>query len=270
MLSMLRITFVFYFAALVSDVKAQTDADTVLQAACSENGYLRCLPTSDHKYQVIKHTGFSLGYSEFNEQASWVSYVLLPEECNGEEERSSSFYPDKKVLTGSATNEDYKGNGYDRGHLAPAGDMGYSAITMKESFFYSNMSPQAPSFNRGIWKKLESQVRDWSKNGDTLLIITGPILSDSLQLKKIGPNEVRIPKSYYKIIVKRIQTGHTAIGFILPNEASNEDLSAFVVSIDEIERRTGLDFLPNVSSKYQIELESIVIQEYWYGMKSNR
>lgn len=245
---------------------SQVQADSTLIAACSESDYLRFIPKSTINYQVIKHTGFALAYSEYNEQATWVSYVLLPEECGGDEERSSSFYPDPKVSTGSATNEDYKGSGFDRGHLAPAGDMGYSAITMKESFYYSNMSPQEPSFNRGIWKKLESKVRDWSKNGDTLLVITGPVLSDSLKLEKIGPNEVRIPKSYYKVVVKRTAKGYTAIGFILPNEASSSDLKSFIVTIDQIEKRTGLDFLPNVSKKKQKSLESTVKREYWTGL----
>ena len=255
-----------FFVGSTSAGFAQTKADTSLQAACSESGYMRYLPAAKLNYQVIKHTGFVLGYSEFNEQACWVSYVLLPEECGGDEERSSSFYADPKVSTGSATNDDYKGSGYDRGHLAPAGDMGYSAITMKESFYYSNMSPQAPSFNRGIWKKLESQVRDWSKNGDTLLVIKGPVLSDSMQLEKIGPNEVRIPKSYYKIVVKKTIKGYTAIGFILPNEASKSDLNSFVVTLDEIEKRTGLDFLPNLSKKEQESLESVVKPELWMGL----
>jgi endonuclease G len=257
---------VVFFYATTSSVQAQVKADTLLKAACSENGYQRFLPKAKLNYQVIKHTGFALGYSEFNEQASWVSYVLLPAECIGDEERSSSFYVDPKVSTGSATNDDYKGSGYDRGHLAPAGDMGYSAITMKESFYYSNMSPQAPSFNRGIWKKLESQVRDWSKSGDTILVITGPVLSDSVQLEKIGPNKVSIPKFYFKVIVKKTTNGYTAIGFILPNEASKSDLNSFVVTVDEIEQRTGLDFLPNLAKKEQESLESVVKPELWMGL----
>jgi endonuclease G len=55
---------------------------------------------------------------------------------------------------------DYEKSGYDRGHLAPAADMGFSKITMAESFYYSNMSPQVPGFNRGIWKQLEEQTRN--------------------------------------------------------------------------------------------------------------
>lgn len=249
---------------------SQKKNDPAFKAALSEASYTRSLPKAKHNYEVITHTGFSLGYSEYNEQAAWVSYVLLPEECSGEEERSSSFYTDPKVTTGSATNDDYKGSGYDRGHIAPAGDMGYSAITMKESFFYSNMSPQVPSFNRGIWKKLETQVRDWAKNGDTLLVITGPVLSDSLQLEKIGPNEVRIPKSYYKAIIKRTDAGYTAIGFILPNEASSASLSTYVVSWDEIEKQTGLDFLPGIAKKKQKAVESNVKLENWSGLSDSK
>ncbi|MFY7990881.1 MAG: DNA/RNA non-specific endonuclease [Fluviicola sp.] len=259
--------FIFATATLLPVfANSQNSEDTLLFAACSEGTFNRFLPKATHNYQVIQHSGFSLGYSEYNEQATWVSYVLLPEECGGDEERSSSFYPDPKVSTGSATNEDYKGSGYDRGHLAPAGDMGYSAKTMRESFYYSNMSPQNPSFNRGIWKKLEGQVRDWAKNGDTLLIITGPVLSDSLKLDSIGPNGVRIPKAYYKVIVKRTSQGFSGIGFVLPNEASSEALNTFVVTIDAVEKMTGLDFLPQLSKNQQKRVESSVKQTIWPGI----
>ena len=80
------------------------------------------------------------------------------------------------------TNKDYLKSGYDKGHLAPAADMKYSTTTMKESFYFSNMSPQKPEFNRGIWKELEEQVRNWAQIYDTVYIVTGPILSDNLPM----------------------------------------------------------------------------------------
>ena len=104
--------------------------------------------------QIVNHLGYSLSYNEKNEQASWVAYELTADQVRGTVKRKDSFRSDPLIKTGSASLSDYKGSGYDRGHLAPAADMKWSTTAMSESFFMSNMSPQLPGFNRGIWKKL--------------------------------------------------------------------------------------------------------------------
>ena len=106
-------------------------------------------------------TGYSLEHNEKTEQSFWVAYELTKEEVSGTVKRKDAFRSDPTISTGSAVLSDYKGSGYDRGHLAPAADMKWSKKVMSESFYMSNMSPQDPSFNRGIWKKLEEKVRDW-------------------------------------------------------------------------------------------------------------
>ena len=108
------------------------------------------IPRSNSAGQVIHHTGYCLLYNEQHEQAEWVAYQLTAGETQKSVDRSNRFLVDPDVISGSAENKDYSGSGFDRGHLAPAADMGWSATTMKESFFYSNMSPQRPEFNRGI------------------------------------------------------------------------------------------------------------------------
>ena len=100
--------------------------------------------------QVHKYTGFTLEYDESTEQAFWVAYELTRSEVARTVRRTDDFRPDPNISTGSAILSDYKGSGYDRGHLAPAGDMKFSRQTMIESFYMSNMSPQLPAFNRGI------------------------------------------------------------------------------------------------------------------------
>lgn len=261
--------FALFFFLLVSfSGFAQKNTDSLIKVACSEKLYLNYLPKSSEKLEQIKHTAYVLGYSEKNEQASWVSYVLSKKECMGDESRSSTFFVDPMVKTGSAANEDYKASGYDRGHLAPAGDMGFSKKTMKESFYYSNMSPQTPSFNRGIWKELETQTRDWAKLYGSCLVITGPILKDSSALKTIGPNQVSVPNYYYKIIINPNLPTPEAIAFVLKNEDSDQVLSNFVVTIDQIEILTGLDFFPNLSADCQKKIENHVSGKVWKGMEN--
>lgn len=247
---------------------SQSAIDSSLFKACSETNYTNYLPTYSEATQTVQHTAFTLAYSEEHEQAAWVTYVLSAKECTLEEERSSSFYVDPKVSTGSATNNDYKSSGFDRGHLAPAGDMGFSPVTMKESFYYSNMSPQVPGFNRGIWKKLETEVREWAELYGSCLVITGPILKDSVAFKTIGPNDVSVPNAYYKVIVNPNLSTPEAIAFILNNESSSSPLSSFVVTIDELERISGIDFLPNVAKKEQENIENHVNGAFWKGFES--
>ncbi len=108
------------------------------------------LPYYSNSSEIIQHTGYVLKYNEHFEQAEWVAYQLTDIEVNGDFERSDNFRKDLHVSTGSATLKDYKGSGYDRGHLIPASDMKWSPDAMSSSFYMSNMSPQYPSFNRGI------------------------------------------------------------------------------------------------------------------------
>ena len=122
------------------------------------------LPLSEGKLEVRQTTGFILAYSEPHEQAAWVAYELTAQEVTGGVGRTDNFRSDHEIGTGSASLADYKGSGYDRGHLAPAGDMTWSRSAMSQSFFLSNMSPQLPAFNRGIWRSLESAVRGWAES----------------------------------------------------------------------------------------------------------
>ncbi len=158
------------------------------------------LPHYTNDSEIIQHTGYALKYNEQYEQAEWVAYQLTDIEVNGKYERSDNFRKDPFVSTGSATLKDYKGSGYDRGHLIPASDMKWSPDAMSSSFYMSNMSPQDPSFNRGIWKKLEEQVREWAVDNREIYVVTGPVLTNGLY-QTIGVNKVAVPNHYYKVVL---------------------------------------------------------------------
>ena len=132
--------------------------------------------------EIVEHENYSLCYNENYEQASWVFYELTKDEVVGDLERTDDFREDPLVSTGSASLEDYVGSGYDRGHIAPAADMEFSATAMSESFYMSNMSPQHPSFNRGRWKSLESEVRKWAYSREAIWVTSGPVLKGDLQI----------------------------------------------------------------------------------------
>lgn len=190
---------------------------------------------------VRSYSGFDLGYNEQFEQAAWVAYVITREEVeSGHVERTDNFRPDDLITSGTAELKDYRGSGFDRGHLAPAADMKWDKMAMSESFFLSNMSPQAPSFNRGIWRRLEEDVRNWAVEKDSLYVITGPVLQqiDSF----IGENQVGIPGFYFKVLVDLSPPDHTFIAFLLPNTGLSGDLGRFAITVDSLEQVTGYDF----------------------------
>ena len=216
--------------------------------------------------KIISHTGYSFVYSEEHEQAKWIAYELTKEETNSLFERTDKFLVDPLVSTGTAENSDYANSGYDKGHLAPAADMGWSAVTMKESFYLSNMSPQLPGFNRGVWKRLEELMRSWAIDNSAIYIVTGPILTSGLPT--IGGNRVSIPNYYYKVILDYTQPEIHAIGFILPNTSSSEALSNFAVSIDQVESKTGIDFFPALPDDQETKLEKEVCQSCWHWQTS--
>jgi endonuclease G len=201
---------------------------------------------------VINHTAYTFAYNEEHEQANWVAYVLTQAHLGDGVERSNRFMEDPLVSTQTATNADYAKSGYDRGHLAPAADMSWSLQVMQESFYYSNMSPQLPGFNRGIWKKLEEKVRDWALLYDSIYVVTGPVLVAGLPT--IGPNKVSVPKYYYKaLIAPRQQKG---IAFLMPNAKSDAQLFDFSLSIDALEAKLGRDFFYQLKDQLEQQIES--------------
>jgi len=219
------------------------------------------LPGIDSNEILVEHLAYTLVYSEAHEQAKWVFYKLSKEKLNGPSvDRSNRFRRDPLIVTESASHSDYKGSGYDRGHLAPAADMAWSKLVMDESFYYSNMSPQAPSFNRGIWKKLEAQVRDWAVMYDSLYVVTGPILDSGLVT--VGSN-VSVPSYYYKTVLKYSDDVPTAMTFLLPNEGSKLPLQSFTLSVDSLEQLSGIDFYTAMEDSLQKSFEETICLNCW-------
>ena len=209
--------------------------------------------------QVIHHRYYSLSYSEDDEQAEWVAYTLTKENLDKPwVDRKDIFLPDQRVSTQSSTPDDYRGSGYDRGHLVPAADMAFSEEAMQETFFMSNISPQSRNFNGGIWRELEELTRSWAKKMGKLYVVTGPVLTYEPK-GYIGDNEVAIPAAYFKVLLDLEEPGQKGIGFVIPNEVSFDPLYKFAVSIDRVEEISGLDFYPDLLDD---EAEAIIEADF--------
>ena len=181
---------------------------------------------------------------------------------DGRVPRSNNFREDPSIISGSSTLSDYKGSGYDRGHLAPAGDLKWSDSSMKDSFYMSNMSPQTPGFNRDIWKRLEEWTRDQAVNNKGIIVITGPVLTDG-PYKEIGNNGVDIPKRYFKVLLDYTEPEIKAIGFVMDNKPSKYPVTDFALTIDQVELVTGLDFFYLLPDTQENNLESQFDTSLW-------
>lgn len=213
--------------------------------------------------QIINREGYALGYSRKHRQPLWVAYRITKDEAESQKvgRKIATFYEDLEVPD-SATLADYKGSGYDRGHLAPAGDMKFSARTMLESFSLANMSPQVNSFNGGVWHRLEQAVRTFASRERSVFVVTGPIFIDDEEPKYIGGGRVRVPEFYYKVLYDETPP-RKMIGFIMANKGSKKPLSFFAVSVDEVEEATGLDFFNELPDEIEKDLESQIDISAW-------
>jgi endonuclease G len=203
--------------------------------------------------QIVYHDYYTLSYNEKYEQAEWVAYELKQEYLTKNRFKRPLFIKDPNVGTSSADWKNYKKSGFDKGHLCPAADMDFSKEAFKETFFTSNISPQLHVFNNGVWKRLEEKTRYWAVKYDGIYVVTGGVLNASL--KTIGREKVAVPKYFYKILMDDTNGKYRMIAFMIPNEKSDNPLYSFVVSVDSLEKITGIDFFPKLDNEKENRLE---------------
>lgn len=210
---------------------------------------------------VVSHNYYTLSYNEPFEQAEWVAYMLEKSHLTYDDRKRPYFIEDPKVKGKSADWRNYKGSGYDRGHLCPAGDRRFSKQAYNETFYTSNISPQDRAFNAGVWNRLELQVRQWAKMYNSVFVVTGGVLENGL--KEIGDEEVDVPRYYYKIVAKGVAPNIEVAAFLIEGKESKKPLRQFVVSVDEIEKRTGIDFFEKLPANLQKEIENKIDLNEW-------
>jgi endonuclease G, mitochondrial len=218
------------------------------------------LPTSTTN-QIVKHAYYTLSYSEKHEQAEWVAYELKKNYVKNNNFRRPYFIEDPKVKTGSADWRNYKKSGYDKGHLCPAGDMEFDSNAYTDTFFTSNISPQLHDFNGGIWNRLEQKTRYWATKYDGVYVVTGGVLQSSLP--SIGQEKVSIPKYFYKVLLDNSNGNYRMIAFLVPNKKSDQPLYEFVISVDQLEKMTGINFFPKLEDKTENSLEKSSDYKGW-------
>ncbi len=219
---------------------------------------------------VLSKTNIQIGYSKRYKEPSWVAYSLNPEKLRACFNRKDQFKPDPAISKpDSATLNDYKNSGYDRGHLSPAADNRWSNEAMKESFQLSNISPQPPNFNQRIWASLENLIRAWALQSKDLWVVTGPELSRVE--KTIGSSEVGVSSVFYKALIAFSNDANQkpkAIAFRLPISAidgssQSSPLSSYTLSIRELERDSQIDFFEQAPAEFQESTELQLDNSDW-------
>ena len=209
---------------------------------------------------LVRYGAFDVHFNSQRGIANCAVYELIRNELYGTAERSGEFLPDTGV-DGCPSPADYAGSGMDRGHLVPAADLKWNEDAMRESFLMTNICPMHKALNEGGWAKLEEKVREWTMRDSSLLVFTGPVVSEGDTT--LASERVKVPSAYYKVIMAPCVRPTRAIAFIYPNGYSNGRLRQYAVSIDEVERRTGLNFFPTLSQEEQERLESKVSLDVW-------
>ena len=199
--------------------------------------------------QYLCRTGYAVNYNYQTKVAHFAVEHVRKEALTKSVARKDDFREDPEVPAQyRSTLNDYKGAGYDRGHIAPAADMTYSAVAMSESFFLTNMMPQDPGNNRGIWKYTEEYVRFWADQYGEVYVISGPLYTQNAT-KVIG-NGVRVPDYVWKIVIDPKRS--RAITFLFPNQKLDpKQLDNYISTISEIEHLTGINFSPMIPANLQ-------------------
>lgn len=216
-------------------------------------------------HQVVRHTGYTLSWNEDNLVADWVAYELTAEELDTQEvSRTEDFRPDPAVRKSSQL-EDYRNSGFSRGHLAPAQDFKWSSSAMSDTFYLTNMVPQKQdNYNAGIWLSAENAVRDSARITGSVYVVTGPVLTDG-PYNTIGENRVIIPKQCYKALLVIDDEGeaHTIAMSIPQTAGKKEKINKYLMSVNELEELTGLDFFPSLADEVEEKAEETYDLDFW-------
>lgn len=202
--------------------------------------------------QLLCREGYAVGYDYDKKVPIWVAYHLTENSVERKYERSNRFHEDEEIPAAyRSTLSDYKGSGYDRGHMAPAATVDFSKTSMQESFLLTNMTPQLPGFNRQGWRYLEAFVREWAIDRGDLYVVTGSLFDG--EIETIG-NNVSVPSSFFKVVFDPEK--EDGIAFLVPHrDIAKAEIPSFIVSIDEVENQTGLDFLALLPDTLEDDIE---------------
>ena len=211
--------------------------------------------------QLIEKSSYIVSYNKDTKIPNWVAWHLTANHTDGPIRRMSNFYEEESVPWPRATIEDYRGSGWSRGHMCPAGDNKWSETAMYESFSLVNVCPQNVSLNSGLWNRIEMDCRKWAQKYGSVYIVCGPLFYNK-EHETIGVNKIVVPEAFFKVILC-MQGEPKAIGFVVKNNAGTKKKDQYVNTIDEVERITGYDFFYALPDSIEDRVEAYANLEDW-------
>lgn len=198
-------------------------------------------------HQLLVRKNYIVSYNSHTRCPNWVLWQLTREHADGNVKRPDyAFHEDMEVPAPRAELADYRHNGYDRGHMCPAGDNKWDADAMYESFLMTNMCPQNQNLNSGLWNQIELQCRYWAKKYGNIYIICGPVFLKG-EHQTIGQNKITVPEAFFKVVVC-LEGTPKGIAFICRNTDGNRKKDYYVNTISQVERITGYTFFPSLDA----------------------
>ena len=231
--------------------------------------------------QLLERTAYTVSYNVDTRQPNWVAWVITRQnvsERNMVVDRPSNapFHEDEQVPRPRATLDDYRGSGWTRGHMCPAGDCRWRGDVQYESFLLTNVSPQSRYLNSGVWNDIEKSCRRWALRYGKVYVVAGPIFFKKSEKGSIGRNRVTVPDAFFKVILCLDSARPKAIGFVCRNEKEAAAQTGYVKngkkrpkrelyvhSVDEVERITGYDFFPSLPDDIESEVEARADPDEW-------
>lgn len=219
--------------------------------------------------EEVRLMGFTVHFNSLRHVPNYVAYRL---KCATIGEKAASSYSGPffsfEEVKGCPTPEDYTKSGYQRGHMAPAADMKWSAAAQRDSYVMLNICPQRKELNAGAWRRLEEKVREWAQRDRELVVITGPVWygDHTYAPSAIGKGRVAVPTHFFKVVVAPYACPMRAIAFVMPNADVPDAITHYAVSVDEVERLTGFDFFHTLPDEVQCGMEESVNADGWFQL----
>ena len=216
----------------------------------------------NRKEQILFRKSYVISYNRETKCPNWVLWELTREHADGNIKRPDyAFHEDMEVPSPRAELVDYRGSGYDRGHMCPAGDNKWDEDAMYESFLMTNMCPQNQQLNSGLWNQIEMQCRYWAKKYGKLYIVCGPIYLRG-EYQTIGPNRVMVPEAFFKAVI--CLDGETkGIAFVCRNTNGDRKKDYYVNTIRQVERITGYCLFPNLDEEIVEQVKDYADIDEW-------
>ena len=208
--------------------------------------------------QTVRYKAITVYYNKHYRVPNCVAYELtntqvsMADAPDAQKRDNFQFNRDPQVQ-GCPDWWEYKETGYDRGHMAPAMDMRWDKTAMEQCFLMTNICPQDHELNDGEWRHMEEAIHTWARSARRLVIFTGPVLEGNM--KKMGKKgNIAVPTQYYKVLYAPEQD--RAIAFLFRNEKARNSWTNYAVTIDEVERLTGINFLASLPDDSETVVES--------------